>query len=373
MNDDITRMLNHAAPEGPNPAGWANAARRRSARRRAVGGAITAVAAAALIIPVSLSIRAPSTTTVLATASPSSPVQAGPGQLQPADCAHRAGDQDAGSKEDGSLPVGADRVWLCAETLTAFRTPPLVGFWIGTPEPLTIGVDDAIATFNALPIAQVKRCPPPRRYEATVVFEYPGGSRHIMGAVDGSCDEVGNRDGWQSYLSTLTGLWSHQREVQDTKFTREVQVCPATESLLQPRPQDAARGYVCPDDFQTEPQVAVERSLPSLLVSDIAAEISNAETRVDSIPPDMGVPSLVLLNTYGDPVSLIQTQTEAGTPSQWRWSDTDGVHLWTPSTDLAARINAELAPPTQDSAPPPSALATPSTSTLRAPDPSATG
>lgn len=92
MNDDITRMLNHAAPEGPNPAGWADAARSRSARRRAVGGAIAAVAAAALIIPVSLSIRGPNTTTVLATPSPSSPVQAGPAQLQPADCAHRAGD-----------------------------------------------------------------------------------------------------------------------------------------------------------------------------------------------------------------------------------------------------------------------------------------
>ncbi len=342
MNDDISRMLRDAAPEGPDPTAWADGARRRGGRRRAVGGVIAAVAAVALIIPLSFSLRGPDTTTVQATPSPTSAVQLEPGPLQPAECAQRDGDEDRYWEKDRSLPAGADRVWLCAETLRGGE-PPLPGLWVGAPEALTVGVQDATEAFNALPLAQVKRCPAPTRYEATMVFEYPDGSRHVIGAFDGSCDAVGNRDGWRSYLVTLAELWKQQRNILDTQFTREAEVCPATESLLQPRPGEATRGYVCPDDSQVDLEYRGQRPLLPQLVSDIAAEISNTGTLVeDGFPPDLGMPNLVLLNTYGDPVSMTRTHAEEGNPSEWRWADADGVHVWTPSTDLSDRINSLL-------------------------------
>ena len=345
MNDDISRMLHDAAPEGPDPTAWADGARRRSNRRRALGGVIAAVAAVALITPVTFSLQGPETTTVQATSSHSTPVSAAPGQLAPAECAQQAGDQDEGWTTDMSLPSGAVRIWLCAESLMGWE-PPLPGLWVGAPEPLTIGVDDAIETFNALPVAQTKRCPAPHRYTATMVFEYTDGSRRVVGANDGGCDQVGNRGGWRSYLSALTDLWSRQREVLDTQFTREVQVCPATQSLLQPRPGEASRGYLCPDDAQTGLPFWGQRPLPSDVVSDIAGEIDSAQTRLEEgFPPDLAVPNLVLVNTYGDPVSMTRTHAEEGNPPQWRWGDAEGVHLWTPSAELSQRIDSLLQTP----------------------------
>ena len=53
MNDDITRMLNFAAGDGPDPKGWADAARRRHRRRSARLALTTALVLVAVTIPVS--------------------------------------------------------------------------------------------------------------------------------------------------------------------------------------------------------------------------------------------------------------------------------------------------------------------------------
>ena len=342
MNDDISRLLHDAAPEGPNPDSWADGARHQSSRRRTLGGVVAAMAAVALMIPVAVSLGGPDTTAVQATPSPTPSGRSEPSPLQPPECL----DADGRMVTSTGMPVsplaeGATRLWLCAETLEWARSSGAYVI-VGAPEPLTLGVDKALEAFNALGDIVPKSCPGPRRYQAAVVVEYPNGETVVLGSSDSGCDAIGTRGGWRSYLATLTELWTAQRETLDTRFTRDVRVCPATESLLHPQAEEATRGYACPETFPYD-ENSFQRALPTDLVGDIAEEISGVSTlREDGWPPDAGPPTLVLLNAYGDPVWLTQTNAEEGNPPEWRWTDGDGAHVWTPSPELAARIDAEL-------------------------------
>lgn len=104
--------------------------------------------------------------------------------------------------------------------------------------------------------------------------------------------------------------------------------------------EDMSRAVVC-GPVVDDPDGVVQIELSDQLAAEIVAEVTS-EDRLEGFQPGIGhsAPSLVLLSEHGDPLTL------QGTPDRYRWyppPGEGGIHMWTPSPELAQRMWDEIA------------------------------
>ena len=239
MTDDITRMLNSTIPEDSDPAAWGPAARRRSASHR-VAKVVTAVAlVAAVAVPVGYllsqqrndAVPAQSPSPGPSPSSAPSPAPSGAPVTGDNPCQSILSQFKAGvvplTPIGEGLPADASKVWLCGDPTNDFES-------FGPAEPLTVGVADAVAAINALPVAPADRACT-EEYRLTYYVVVDGASRWTVKGELHGCQIVDDgavaREGGQDLLTTLTGLWLKQRERATPPGAPEAQ-CPAHFSLV---------------------------------------------------------------------------------------------------------------------------------------------
>lgn len=338
--DEFPEALEDLIPAKPSATGWGERIRRRRRNRRAGAAAAAGVAAVAVL---AAAVQFGGQSTVTATPVPADPSTPQPTitSLEPAECALPSEDEHnvAAELPDGQLPEGATAVWLCGAQSTPER------HHVGAAEPLTMGVGEAVDAFNSVPSERgpAWSCALTPDLMYRVVYGYPDGTRHEAVGTVGGCEGVESggyhRPGGLPYLEQLRALWSHQRETEDTTFSSDVPVCPERSTVMGLGLEDMTSAVVC-GPVGDDPEGSLQIPLSDELAADIVAEIT-AEDRVAGFQPGIGrsAPSLVLLSDHGDPLSL------QGTPDGYNWypsSNEGGLHVWTPSRDLAARMWAEI-------------------------------
>lgn len=270
----------------------------------------------------------------------SSSAQPAVDSLEPAECALLPeGEHNVPAQlPDGQLPDGASVVWLCGNQSTPERRH------VGAAEPLTLGVDEAVEAFNSVPSEEghLGSCALSPDLMYRVLYGYPDGTRYEVTGTVGGCEGVESggyhRPDALPFLEQLRSLWAQQREAQGTSFDAQVPLCPEYTTVMGLDIEDMTRAVICgPVGDGTR---SVQTELSDELVTDIVSEIT-AEDRMAGFLPGIGraAPSLVLLSEHGDPLTL------QGTPDGYRWyppSNEGGIHMWTPSRELADRMWAEI-------------------------------
>lgn len=339
--NDISNIFKDSVPDDPETAGWGDtvrrAHRRRRRRSRALTGGAALVIVAAIAVPLGLSIGG-TMKQVVATpaATPSHTATTSPMPLEPDVCRGADGSYRAvTSLPDGRLPDGATRVWLCGGPSELFAPE-----FVGAPEPLSQGVAEAVAAFNAVASESgTVDCSPNSNLTFTTIYDYPDGSQQVVRGSLG-CDTLFSLDRHRSdardYLDTLRRLWNAQRSDLDTSFTANVAVCPALSSVMGVELSGMARGYACgPVDGGVPVQIPLSDDLVKEMVAELSAQDFNGG-------PEPGItweaPSLVFLSKAGDPYTIL------GTPDGYYWYDPEpgGMNQWRPSAQLAARIWEEM-------------------------------
>lgn len=332
-DDQFARIFKRNTPE-PTDGDWAADARHRHRRRQVGTVAVAAVAGVAVIgAPLAINVLqdngpqyatpATSSAAPAPTASPSSGDPTGP-SVSPATTA--ADICPAAQDYVGTdLPEGAVQLWLCGEDVE-------MGGRAGPPEPLTTGVDEAIATYNALEFRDPDQaCTMEYTLAYTVIAEYPDGTRKaVQGELHG-CRNVGDRAGGDQFFETLQDLWEGQREstpAPELELTAD-EACNAPGTIMPTRPTGSVAGYLCQG---TDPGAATGVELSDELLDQLLADL---ETRgvagsvpFFELPPE---PHLTLLNAYGEPFVLTR--------------HTNGLYqagelVWRPSPELAAELEA---------------------------------
>lgn len=349
--NDITRMLNAALPDDPDPSGWAAGARRRSAARRTGRAAAVVALVAAVVVPLGyLASRGPDIAVPAGTpsGSPSAPSVAstqpvGPPTQAPVvpagenPCAAIRAESREGALQftpfDGDLPDGALRAWLCGDPNQGYDT---VG---GPAEPLTEGVDQLVTAFNALePLPQDIACTQEYRLTYVVVVDYPDGSKRLRGELHG-CGVVSDGErlfsGGEGFLDTLLGLWEQQRAGRESP-TEAPEVCPPLSTLLAASPDDIVAGYVCATYYD---EVRVQDELPGDLAARIAAAMGEGVGGEAPWPWLAGGDAIVLADGWGS-VITVEVLADGGFAVQNGWL-TEPV-AWAPSAELAAELQALL-------------------------------
>lgn len=236
-----------------------------------------------------------------------------------------------------ALPTGVARAWLCGAPLTRGRMGPV--------EPLTREPGRVAEAINALPAATAEACTLMAGPTYHVVLDYPDGGRRVLAVETVNCEFVGGmeRTGGAGLIEDLIAMWQKQREEAPAPFTDEVLLCEAAPpadlagaavaSLMPVTRPELVRGVVCGLPAGGAEDAVVEVALPPELLMDIGQSELAAPVEAWSRPP--GLPYLVLLNQYGDPVV-------AGVGEDLTVGFVDGV--WGPEGDLADLWRETLAP-----------------------------
>lgn len=341
--NDISHILRDAIPEDPGTAGWGERVRRTHRRRQVAGGVAVAVGLVAIGVPIALQTGLTTTPVVLATPSPSTtnPVDGALNLPLQSDACH----DSVGivtELPDGILPAGATRMWLC-DGQQAADVPRF-----GPAEPLTKGVDRAVAAFNALKAVDEDAtasddCVFDESFEQvfTLVVDYSDGNRKILSGTTHGCADMGDGEnlwaGGDQFFDELVSLWRGQRQSESYTVTSIDVPCPASESFMTASVGDAVGGTLCGYDSSSDhPREAV---MAVQLPDDLVARMT-AEMQTQSVPApahDAAVPlrTLVLQNAFADPIT-VSLQTNGS----WAWDEGGNPVSWTPRTGLAAELES---------------------------------
>lgn len=338
--NDFSNIFKGSVPDDPETAGWGDRVRRAHRRRRrsrAPTGGSALVIVAAIAVPLGLSMGGTMkqvVATPAATPSHTAPTSRIP--LEPDVCRDADGSyRGVTSLPDGRLPDGATRVWLCGGPSELFAPE-----FVGAPEPLSQGVAEAVAAFNAVASESgTVDCSPNSNLTFTTIYDYPDGSQQVVRGSLG-CDTLfslnRHRSDARDYLDTLRRLWNTQRSGLDTSFTAKVAVCPAFSSVLGVDLSGMARAYAYgPVDGGAPVQIPLSDDVVKEMVAELSAQDFNGG-REQGITWE--APSLVFLSKAGDPYTIL------GTPDGYYWYDPEpgGMNQWRPSAQLAARIWDEM-------------------------------
>lgn len=260
------------------------------------------------------------------------------GGLAPKVCA----DVQSGAVAPGSLgrtedlPTGAEKVWLCGDLTDPF------GGVLGPREPLVTDPDRIVEAVNALEPA------PDGEVDCTLIggltyhlaIDYPDGTRRVLAAETVNCSFVGGgRVGGERLLEQIQPMWQQQRATVGSRELGNPVLCDTFPgpgdrnggytSFLPIDSSDAVQGAACglstdATDFDGE---ILQRQLPVKLVKAIAG----ADTVGEPLPnvEAAGLPYLVLLNEFGDPMTVGLTVDGDLLLPQGRW---------TPDPDTAALL-----------------------------------
>ncbi|RMB62041.1 hypothetical protein [Tessaracoccus antarcticus] len=214
------------------------------------------------------------------------------------------------------LPVGAERVWLCGDLNARF------GGQLGLREPLVVDPDrvvDAINQLEPMPAREGDGCTEVGGVTYHLAIDYPDGRRRVISAETVNCRWVGGwggRVGGDALLEAIAPMWTEQRATHLSSDLGEPRLCdgyPRSDTgepryphtFLPVDRAEATSGALCglPSDSTDFDGDVVQRWLPPALVTAIAEA-----TPTPGAPEDMrltaGLPSIVLLNAFGDPLVL---------------------------------------------------------------------
>lgn len=230
----------------------------------------------------------------------------------------------------GHLPMGAETVRACRSDDLSFEPPA---------EPLTMGVDELAASFNALPLVQGERaCTADAGPTYTLVFSWPDGTRHTVSAMLAGCREVRgagvSRAGADTFLASIRSAWLAQRAARPVDA--EPREWCATNGfggqspLIPVAVADVTTGVVC---RSVPGQAPVHTALSSEAVAAIRGDLVRATTA--SGGADMTGRSIVLADRSGGTITL--SEMSGGV---WLWIDqeTRGQRMWTPSASVVAEL-----------------------------------
>lgn len=359
--NDINQILKDAIPEVPGTAAWGDRVRRAHRRRRVVGGVAVAVGLVAIGVPIALQTGLTTTPVVLATPSPSTASSVDGALTLPmmSDACH----DSVGIVTElpaGVLPDGATRMWLC----DGQQAPAVPRF--GPAEPLTQGVDRAVAAFNALTVVDEEAMSDDCIFDGsvgqvfTLVVDYDGGNRRILSGTTHGCADVGDgrnlRSGGNHFFDELVSLWRDQRQSESYMVTSTNVPCPASESFMAGSVGDMVQGTLCGYDSSSDhpPEAIMAVQLPDDLVARITAEMQAAAVPAPTKDEAVPLKTLVLQNAFADPIT-VSLQPDGS----WAWSEDGTPVSFSPSTGLAGELESYAtgmrAQPFPDPLPEPSA------------------
>ncbi|MFD0866670.1 hypothetical protein ACFQ06_12735, partial [Tessaracoccus lubricantis] len=233
------------------------------------------------------------------------------------------------------LPSGVQRAWLCGD--------PRFGGNVGPLEPLTTQPDRVVEAINALPVSTADACTEIGGPTHHVVLDYADGGRTVVAMETVNCQFVGgSREGGAQLTDDLLAMWQAQREATPQPFTDEVALCsPYDEngypsylnSLLPVQRAELTRGVACglPKGTEGFDAAPMEVALPP----DLLLPMGQAQLEpLDPVQPQhsrwpVGLPILVLLNQYGDPMTATVGPDATGVVFINEVTGEQG--LWTPT------------------------------------------
>lgn len=227
-----------------------------------------------------------------------------------------------------NLPDGVARAWLCGDPWGA----------IGPLEPLTIDPDRIVEAVNALPASDADACTLMAGPTYHLVLDYPDGERRVVAMEMVNCQFVGGEDGRSGgaqLVEDLVAMWQEQREVAPAPFTDDVDLCATfrtddglggPRSVMPVQRAEVVRGVLCglPADATGFDEV-VEIALPPEVLMSLSQD-----PVVERDPAGLyraGLPALVLLNQFGDPMTALV----GGDGEVW----VEDWAVWLPPADLA--------------------------------------
>ncbi|MEO7588416.1 MAG: hypothetical protein ABIS84_10375 [Arachnia sp.] len=238
------------------------------------------------------------------------------------------------------LPIGAERVWLCGDLNDPF------GGQLGLREPLVTNPDrvvDAINQLQPMTSGGSGACTLVGGLTYHLAIDYPDGRRRVISAETVNCRWVGGwggRVGGDALLEAITPMWTQQRATHPSSDLGEPRLCdgyPRSDTggpryphtFLPVDRAEATSGTLCglPSDSTDFTGDVVQRWLPPALVTAIAEATPTPVAPAD-VPLAAGLPSIVLLNAFGDPLVLA-----VGEGGAVYLGEEGGV--WTPSGPLA--------------------------------------
>lgn len=320
--EQLSRLFKRGTPD-PTGGEWGDDARRRHARRQARTVAVAAAAAVAVIAtPLAANLlqdRQPQYATPATQSASASPSVDGEAELPDATaaevCATAA--QSAGDE----LSEGAVRLWLCGEDVSMGGRP-------GPSEPLTVGIDEAVAAYNALEKADPNQaCTAEYTLAYTVVAEYPADRKAVTGMLHG-CRTVGDRQDGPGYFQTLQDLWAAQRLAAPSPTpTVDAAVCGAPDSIMTVAIGDAVAAYLCQSRGPGAADgIELSAELMEAARGDLEANAVDGTIPTVEIPPG---PHLVFVNAHGEPLHV---DRYPGGLYQW------GTRVWRPNPEVAGRL-----------------------------------
>lgn len=347
-DEQFARIFKRNTPEPPD-GDWAADARNRHRRRQAGTVAVAAVAGVA-IVGAPLAINALqnngpqyATPAVSSTAPAVTTAPSASGSVNPSAPPATTAAEICPTAQDfigTDLPEGAMQLWLCGEDVQ-------MGGRAGPPEPLTTGVEDALAAYNGLePRDPNQACTMEYTLAYTVIGEYPDGTRKaVQGELHG-CRNVGDRSGGDQFFETLQDLWQDQRAsnpAPELTLTAD-EACNAPGTIMPTGAKGSVAGYLCQGaDAGTATGVELSDELLGELLADLESRSVAGSVPFFELPPE---PQLTLLNAYGEPFVLTR--------------HTNGLYqagemVWRPSDALAAELEALFpsgSPAPSDTSPP---------------------
>lgn len=341
----------------PDPAtnGWVDNVHARRRKTRLVTGVAAGVLAIGLAVPVGIALLNQSggnpvaEPVVAATSSdqPAATSQPGDPGVLPVDpstptiggapaCKEVAGIV-ASRSEDATPPAlteGARKAWLCGD-----------GIYAGALDPLTVGVDDAIASFLSQPAAPSDQaCTMEYTMGYTVVFEYADGSLiPVTGELHGcrtTSDGATVRQGGAEFLDTVTTLWKKQRATAETGNEAAEQCSDETQSILPADLTQVAAVQTCTrsaDGWETQ-RIAVLNDATIRTNEDLAKAVvesmKSASPVGDVWEERQPQRRLELIDAWGSKVTLTELKDGAFLVSDAG----SATKAWTPSPELAAML-----------------------------------
>jgi hypothetical protein len=236
---------------------------------------------------------------------------------------------------EGDLPDGALRAWLCGDPSQDISSTG------GPAEPLTEGLDEVVAAFNALdPLPADIACTAEYRMTYVVVLDYQDGSTRLRGELHG-CRTVSDGEhhwgGGEGFLRVLVDLWSRQRAAMDAP-TEAPEVCPPLTTLVPTTPEAILVGHVCARNYgdvrvlDEIPEELLARMLESL-AADVGGEV-----------PGMGIDdrgAFVLVDGWGSTMTLVPLHDGNFAVDPTPLSE---FVYWKPPVELARDLHEFLGP-----------------------------
>ncbi|MEO7588418.1 MAG: hypothetical protein ABIS84_10385 [Arachnia sp.] len=350
MNDpEISNNLRRIVPDDLSPAGLVEGARRKRRQRRSMVGVVAALALVAIAVPVAVNLPRDIVAQPAATPSQTPDVRQtdGTGEAQALPGA-RACYNDDGTPiswseiQTGPAEPGAVKAWFCGD-----YSPETGTGFVGPIEPLTSGLDTLIVDVQAADVIDltVTSCLADYNLSFNAVFEYPDGSRRIIGGDRHGCrttyDGGVARAGADEFYGALYNAWEKQRETEVGDWVVP-NICPGPLSLIAMTPWDAVQGSLCGEGADGARSATY---LSDALVTEVTESMRAAlQPPEESTPqPQSSAPEqriwLTLSNKFTDYLTLVRHED-----GLYRAYDGEGLEwFWKPSEDVSAKLDAALA------------------------------